>query len=443
MNPKYIEFIGKHPAAKKDDRQYYNIPQSNWNSYGAYYDTNFLKLDINDFDHKTSEMEEPIHNMPRSDTVIAILDFFKIRYNGIKTEHGKQLFFRVPENMERINKINWYSPLCIKAEWKFPESDDHIPLKINGIERKFFRGSIDNNEIDELPTFLYPLQKSKTRPFDLEFKRGDRTQKLWNYLFVLVKKKFTAEQAFQIVWLINSYVFDVPIPKFNLETEILNKNTFEKLKSRQSISPKKEVSPESFKEFITEMGMFICYNELLNIVEFDNLPDDPAFRKIKDLQNQMPTMLQYSYRKYTGLMSITKQQTIDLISLEADKNSYNPIRNYLQQTSWDGTDRFPELFKIMGVQNSLDQILVRKWFYQSAALPFNTLEKPIQPEGVLILQGSEGIGKTRFFRRMTVNPLWFTSLDKPMSTKNKDTLIEALSSWITEIGEIDLDEVTA
>ncbi len=33
--------------------------------------------------------------------------------------------------------------------------------------------------------------------------------------------------------------------------------------------------------------------------------------------------------------------------------------------------------------------------------------------------------------------MWFTSLDKPMSTKNKDTLIETLSAWITEIGEID------
>ena len=103
-----------------------------------------------------------------------------------------------------------------------------------------------------------------------------------------------------------------------------------------------------------------------------------------------------------------------------------------------GIDRFSGIVQsLLGVQDELEQILVRKWFYQSAALPFNTLERPIQPEGVLILQGSEGIGKTRFFRRMSVESLWFTSLDKPMTTKNKDTLIEALSSWITEIGEID------
>ena len=189
--------------------------------------------------------------------------------------------------------------------------------------------------------------------------------------------------------------------------------------------------------FILETGMFITYNELLNIIEFHNLPDEPSFQNIKDYQNQMPTMLQYAFRRYTGTKNISKQQTIDLISLEADRNSYHPIRDYLRRTTWDGIDRFPELFKVLGVQDELEQTLIRKWFYQSAALPFNTLERPIQPEGVLILQGSEGIGKTRFFRRMSVESLWFTSLDKPMTTKNKDTLIEALSSWITEIGEID------
>lgn len=49
----------------------------------------------------------------------------------------------------------------IKCEWKFPASDDHIPLKVNGVERKFFKGSIDNTEIDKLPFFLYPLQMDK------------------------------------------------------------------------------------------------------------------------------------------------------------------------------------------------------------------------------------------------------------------------------------------
>lgn len=437
MKPKYVEFNGKHPAATKEKRQYSDKPRKNWISYGASYSPEFLKVDIDDFSHKTGEIEEPIHGKPRSDAIVAILDSLGIRYNGIATEHGKHLFFRVPEWMEQKNRgPRWICPLGIKCEWKFPASDDHIPLKINGVERKFFKGSITNEDIDELPPFLYPLQMDNTK-FKVEFPEGERTQKLGAYLFHLVNKGFTGDQAFQIVRVMNGYVFENPIPDKTLEAEILNESTLKKLQEAEKTIQRKEVSPETFKRLLTEKGMFIQYNELLNIVEFGNIPDELEFQNIRDIQNQMPTALQYAYRKYTGLKNIGKQQTVDLISLEADKNSYNPVKNYLQGVGWDGKDRFPELFEVLGVQSDFEQSLIKKWFYQSAALPFNTLEEPIQPEGVLILQGDEGIGKTRFFRRMAVNPLWFTSLDKPMSTKNKDTLIETLSAWITEIGEID------
>ena len=437
MRPKYIEFIGNHPAEKDEDRQYYENLQENWSSYGAAYGKEYLKVEITDYDKTTGELIELVRGKVQSDAVVAILDLLKIKYNGIITENGKQLFFRKPENLGRTNKINWYSPLGIKADWRFPESGDVIPLAINGIQRTFFRGSITNTEIDELPPFLYPLQKSKTKPLDLEFRNGNIRNRLLSYLFALVKRGFIPEQAFLIVRLLNNCIIETSLTEKMLEREVLNEGIFQKLQDMNLAETKKEVSPETFRNFILETGMFITYNELLNIIEFHNLPDEPSFQNIKDYQNQMPTMLQYAFRRYTGTKNISKQQTIDLISLEADRNSYHPIRDYLRRTMWDGIDRFPELLKVLGVQDELEQTLIRKWFYQSAALPFNTLERPIQPEGVLILQGSEGIGKTRFFRRMSVESLWFTSLDKPMTTKNKDTLIEALSSWITEIGEID------
>ena len=110
-----------------------------------------------------------------------------------------------------------------------------------------------------------------------------------------------------------------------LEREVLNEEIFKKLQDINSESTKKEISPETFRNFILETGMFITYNELLNIIEFHNLPNEPSFQNIKDYQNQMPTMLQYAFRKYTGTKNISKQQTIDLISLEADRNSYHPI----------------------------------------------------------------------------------------------------------------------
>lgn len=257
MKPKYVEFNGKHPAATKEKRRYYDEPQKKWISYGASYSPEFLKVDIDDFSHKTGEIEEPIHGKPRSDAIVAILDSLGIRYNGIATEHGKHLFFRVPDKMEQRNKINWYCPLGVKCEWKFPiiTSDDHIPLKINGVEREFFKGSITNEDIDELPPLLYPLQGYKNKPFMLDFPEGDRTQKLGAYVFYLVGKGYTADQAFQIVRLMNSYIFENPIPDNTLNAEILNDSTLKKLQEQEKEKADKNLSHSDLaKEIIS------CFN---------------------------------------------------------------------------------------------------------------------------------------------------------------------------------------
>ncbi|MCM1221956.1 MAG: phage/plasmid primase, P4 family [Lachnospiraceae bacterium] len=259
MKPQYIKFSGKHPEATKEKRQYTDRPHNNWNSYGASYSPAFFKLDIDDF-KKLGEIEEPIHGKPRSDTIVAILDFLKICYNGIKTEHGKQLFFRVPEWLEQKNKINWYCPLGIKCEWKFPARDDHIPLMINGVEREFFKGSIDNEDIDELPPFLYPLQGYKNKPFMLDFSEGDRTQKLGAYVFYLVKKGYTADRVFQIVRLMNEYIFEKPIPKSTLKAEILNESTLKKLQDQEKEKADKNISHSDLAKEIIDRFDLITVN---------------------------------------------------------------------------------------------------------------------------------------------------------------------------------------
>lgn len=436
MKTYYLKFNGKHPAESKDNRNPLDKPPD-IGDYGVAYSPEYLKVDIDDYNHKTGELEFPIRGKPRSDVIIAILDALKIKYNCILTEKGKHLFFRTPEQLkESKNKSSrWLCPLGIKMEWKFPTSDDHIPLRINGVERKFLKGSIDNENVDELPYFLYPLQMDNAS-FKVEFPEGDRTQHLGGYLFYLVGKKgYSAEQAFEVVRLMNQYIFDSPIPDDILSSQILNESTFNKLIGMEKDTKKKDISPDSFRKFLSGLGMSIRYNELLNLVEFEDIPEE--YNTVTDIQNVMPIKLQYGFRQYTGLKNIGKQQVIDLIILEADENSYNPVKDYLQEITWDGIDRFPKIFEILGVQSNLEQSLVRKWFYQTAALPFNTIENPIQPEGVLILKGAEGIGKTRFFLLMSPVPLWFQSLDKELTTKNKDILIQMLSAWIGEIGEID------
>lgn len=256
MLEQYTEFNGKHPKGYKDPktdkekqcpRIYRNEVHSDWISYGCSYHNYLLKLDIDDYDRKTGKLEEAIHGKPRSEAIMKLLDDLGIRYNAIRTEHGVQLFFRVPSQMVKKTIPPWYSVIGVKCEWKFPDSDDHIPLKVNGVERIFIKGSLHNDDIDELPFFLYPLQKAKERPYDITFPSGARTQELGGYLFHLVKTEtkglhITPEQAFDIVRHMNDYVFEEPISEGSLNAEILNQSTLEKLKVNQEQRENKNLS---------------------------------------------------------------------------------------------------------------------------------------------------------------------------------------------------------
>lgn len=441
MRLKYIEFSGKHPKGYKDgkpehpQRRYFPQPEPAWDSYGAKYPEGFLKLDIDDYDHKTDVLTDPIHGKPRSEAVLNMLQAAAVSFFGVRTQHGVHLFFRVPEGMRRKTVQNWVSAVGVVAEWKFPESDDHMRLKDKGTMLETF-GAADLNAADVLPAFLFPVQKNRNKPFNMEFPEHDRTNPLSGYAFHLVEQKgFTAEQAKQTVRLMNEYAFEKPIPEKTLNSEILNDRTLKKLKEKEADRQKRIVSIDVFNMFLKETGISVRYNELLNVVEYGNLPAN--YDELHDLQNNMPIKITDEFRKYTKRATAGKQTVTDFISYIADVNSYNPVRDYLTGGAWDGKDRFPDVFAVLGVTDPFQQTLVRKWFFQAAAMPFNDLNRPFQAEGVLILQGHEGIGKSRFFQMITPEPLLFTSLDRDLNTNNKDTLIQMLSVWIAEIGEID------
>lgn len=54
----------------------------------------------------------------------------------------------------------------------------------------------------------------------------------------------------------------------------------------------------------------------------------------------------------------------------------------------------------------------------------------------MVLQGEQGLAKTSFFRVMTPFPRWFVE-GAIIDMSAKDSLITALSGWITELGELD------
>ena len=98
----------------------------------------------------------------------------------------------------------------------------------------------------------------------------------------------------------------------------------------------------------------------------------------------------------------TKDLVADLLGLVAGQNRYNPVLDYFKSLTWDERDRMLELFSILGLheEDTLSMVLVMKWSLQCVAMALNDPENAYGADGVLVLQGPQGIGKTTFARTM-------------------------------------------
>lgn len=153
--------------------------------------------------------------------------------------------------------------------------------------------------------------------------------------------------------------------------------------------------------------------------------------------NTLPIFLMDILRK-VGVKGVTKTAITDYLANIADESRFNPVVDMLHSATWDGKDRFPELLRIMGVSSdSLHAVLIKKWLIQSVALAHNTAgETAVAADGVLTLQGAQGIGKTLLIRRLAISEEWLAegiSLD----VKDKDSKLQATGAWIAELGELD------
>ena len=79
---------------------------------------------------------------------------------------------------------------------------------------------------------------------------------------------------------------------------------------------------------------------------------------------------------------------------------------------------------------------------------YNDIENPYSLDIILVFQGKQGIGKTRFFEMLALNPKFFGE-GICLDPRDKDSIIQATSKWISELGELgstmkkDMDSVKA
>ena len=135
-----------------------------------------------------------------------------------------------------------------------------------------------------------------------------------------------------------------------------------------------------------------------------------------------------------------KDDFINLIGLIAELNAYSPVCDYLQrcQSEWDGQRIYIDrLFSCLHLSKTPAQDpafckkLLTVWLITAARAAFN--EGEFTAQGLLILAGEQGIGKTRFKNMLLPDPSW--SCDRTIDPAIKDDVLDAAHYWLVELAE--------
>ncbi|WP_312282053.1 VapE domain-containing protein, partial [Oscillibacter sp.] len=180
------------------------------------------------------------------------------------------------------------------------------------------------------------------------------------------------------------------------------------------------------------LGIQIKLNEVTWHVELSGYPKTWSRA---NAENLLPVRL-LDHLRLAGVKGAAKNTVADCLDVIAEENRFNPVTDMFRSTQWDGVDRVQELYDIWGVSSALSRTLIRKWLLQCVAMACNDEYAPQGADGILVLQGDQGVGKTSALRQLVPLPRMFKEGAK-LDLRVKDTYMQALNAWICELGELD------
>ena len=131
-----------------------------------------------------------------------------------------------------------------------------------------------------------------------------------------------------------------------------------------------------------------------------------------------------------GLKS--RQDFADALKNVSMRNKFHPVRELLDSLTWDGKEHIRSLLpEYLGAEDSdYTYQVMRLWMLGAVSRVYKPGSKF---DYTIILQGSQGIGKSTFLKLMALDDSWFNdSLD----SLDSDKAVQSLTgSWIIELAE--------
>ena len=138
---------------------------------------------------------------------------------------------------------------------------------------------------------------------------------------------------------------------------------------------------------------------------------------------------------------LAEKQTLSHTQIVAD--SYHPVWDWIGSKSWDGVDRLAAFGRTIEIADTPDfalhSTLLHKWMISCvrAVTPWSKDGPQFRPQGVLTLQGAQGIGKSRWIEALAPQHSGWVLTGASLDPHDKDSVEQLTSVWICELGELD------
>lgn len=192
---------------------------------------------------------------------------------------------------------------------------------------------------------------------------------------------------------------------------------------------------ENFKALIKHIGLKINYDVIGKeaIISGANLP-----KSTYDNQDNTNNTYIVSEANRLGF----PEKNVHVFSeLLADNNAINPVLEWVKSKPWDGDNHILQLADTVttedGFETEFKNTLIRRWLL-SAVYMLQNENGNRQSKGVLVFQGKQNVGKTRWFNRLLPKEMSKYSKESVvLDPKDKDSVISAVSHWLVELGELE------
>ena len=128
------------------------------------------------------------------------------------------------------------------------------------------------------------------------------------------------------------------------------------------------------------------------------------------------------------------------LSAAAEFYRYSPVCDFLNDCkgTWDGVDHIGAAFDCLKLSPCQDErlarILFRRWLIYAAKTAYNN-DGQTKGQGVLVLKGRQGLGKTRYLERLIPDKDWFAD-GQTLDPSEKDSIMRCCGVWVCELGEL-------